>query len=63
MKRLIGTWQEKAALKLKQPWQEVLPRLSSEPAPGTEQPHSGLLWLLPSTASAWQGWQDLQTHD
>lgn len=29
MKRLIGTWQEKAALKLKRPWQAALPRFSS----------------------------------
>lgn len=33
------------------PWHAVLPRFSSrEPAPGTEQPHSGVVWLFPSTA-------------
>lgn len=29
MKRLIGTWQEKAALKFKEPWHTALPRFSS----------------------------------
>lgn len=29
MKRLIGTWQEEAALEFKRLWQEELPRLGS----------------------------------
>lgn len=58
MKRLIGTWQEKAALKFEQPWHTVLPRFSSRAGAWL-----GLIQLLPSTASAWQGWQDLQSQD